>query len=107
MHSDVRSVNSLPALHFKEIEFRCILVLHTYNQLTLFLLGVVVLLVNMHSVIYGVRQQLKGVHHLNVSSLLLPNQGSDYCTPEKKAEETPSHFKTITLCSRETKLTDH
>lgn len=49
-----------------------------HRVLTLLLLGVVVLLVNMHSVIYGVRQQLKGVHHLNVSPLLLPDQSSDH-----------------------------
>ncbi len=56
----------------------CFLVLYTCRPLTLLLLGVVVLLVNMHSVIYGVRQQLKGVHHLDVSPFLLPDQGSDH-----------------------------
>lgn len=54
------------------------LILCTYKPLTLFLLSVVVLLVNMHSVIYGVRQQLKGVHHLDVSPFLLPDQSSNH-----------------------------
>lgn len=56
----------------------CIIVLKTWWKLTLFLLGVVVLLVNVHFVVYGVRQQLKGVHHLNVSTLLFPNQSSNH-----------------------------
>ncbi len=51
---------------------------------TLFLLGVVVLLVNMHSVVYGVRQQFKRVHHLYVSSLLLSDQSSNHWPGEKK-----------------------
>lgn len=54
----------------------CIIVLNTWTKLTLLLLGVVVLLVNVHFVVYGVRQQLKGVHHLDVSTLLFPNQSS-------------------------------
>lgn len=42
-------------------------------RLTLLLLGVVILLVNVCSVIYQLMKQLKGVHHLNVSTLLLPD----------------------------------
>lgn len=50
----------------------------TFAVLTLFFLGVVVLLVNMYFVIYGVRQQLKGIHHFNVSTLLLSYQGTNH-----------------------------
>lgn len=53
-----------------------------HKVLTLLLLSVVVLLVNVHSVIYGVRQQLKGVHHLNVSPLLLPDESSNHCATQ-------------------------
>lgn len=47
-------------------------------RLTLLLLGVVVLLVNVCSVIYQLMKQLKGVHHLNVSTLLLPDQCANH-----------------------------
>lgn len=47
--------------------------------LTLLFLGVVILFVDMRSLIYGVGQQLEGVHHLDVSTFLFPDQGSDHC----------------------------
>ena len=33
----------------------------------------------MCSFVYGVGEQLEGVHHLNVSTFLFPNQGSNHC----------------------------
>lgn len=53
--------------------------INSEETLTLFLLGVVVLLIDMHSIIYSVRQQLKRVHDLDVSTLLLPDESSNHC----------------------------
>lgn len=81
----------------------CFLVLYTYKPLTLLLLGVVILLVNMHSFIYGVRQQLKGVHHLDVSPLLLPDQGSNHWAGENTQWTTSAiitRFITLSYRSR-------
>lgn len=48
------------------------------TRLTLLLLGVVVLLVDHDVLLYGVGQQLEGVHHLDVAALLAAYQRPDH-----------------------------
>ena len=52
--------------------------------LTLFFLGVVVLFVDVCSLVYGVGEQLEGVHHLYVSTFLFANQGSNHCNKHRQ-----------------------